>query len=113
MASKFLAFEVGCASIDCVRDNQMWHCLNRPALLENPDGLSRQVRQALGYNEVIEYLAGKSTLSDCKALIKKRTRLFAKRQMTWFRSLSDIHWVDAEEKESNESIQKRVHKYFC
>ncbi|MGR3311311.1 MAG: tRNA (adenosine(37)-N6)-dimethylallyltransferase MiaA, partial [Candidatus Brocadiales bacterium] len=61
-------------------------------LLKNPNGLSKQARQALGYKEVIEHLAGNSTLSDCKALIKKRTRLFAKHQMTWFKSFPDIHW---------------------
>ena len=82
------------------------------SLLENPNGLSREARQALGYKEVIEHLTGKSTLSECKELIKKRTRLFAKRQMTWFRSFPDAHWVDVEEKDSIKSLREKVKKVF-
>ncbi|MBI4008410.1 MAG: tRNA (adenosine(37)-N6)-dimethylallyltransferase MiaA [Planctomycetes bacterium] len=77
-------------------------------LLENPNGLSREARQALGYKEVIEHLAGNYELEECKALIKKRTRLFAKRQMTWFRSFPCVHWVDVGEKESTESLLEKV-----
>lgn len=55
--------------------------------------LGRTARQALGYREVIEYLAGKRSLAETVALVKTRTRQFAKRQLTWFRALSECRWV--------------------
>ena len=41
--------------------------------------------QAIGYKEVIDYLNGQTTLDECKELIKKRTRNYAKRQVTFFK----------------------------
>ena len=46
--------------------------------------LSRTARQAIGYKEVISYLNDEMTLEECKELIKKRTRNYAKRQWTFF-----------------------------
>ena len=45
--------------------------------------------QAIGYKEVIDYLNGKTTLDECKELIKKRTRNYAKRQVTFFKHQFD------------------------
>lgn len=50
-------------------------------------------RQALGYREVVDYLCGRTVLDEAVALIKKRTRHFAKRQMTWFRADPRVRWV--------------------
>ncbi len=55
--------------------------------------LSLTARQALGYREVLEYLAGQRDLAETIALVKTRTRQFAKRQLTWFRSLSECRWI--------------------
>ena len=41
--------------------------------------------QAIGYKEVIDYLNGKTSLEECKELIKRRTRNYAKRQVTFFK----------------------------
>jgi tRNA dimethylallyltransferase len=57
------------------------------------NGLGRTAREALGYREVIEYLRGERDLAATIELVKLRTRQFAKRQMTWFRSLSECRWV--------------------
>ena len=65
------------------------------ALLAHPKGLSRQASQALGYKEVIDFLNGKYTPQVVSQVIKQSTRRFAKRQMTWFRSFHDIHWIQA------------------
>ncbi|MBM2834489.1 MAG: hypothetical protein HW406_1650 [Candidatus Brocadiaceae bacterium] len=64
-------------------------------LLNNPLGLSKQASQALGYKEIIDFFNGKYTLSEVTGIIKLRTRRFAKRQMTWFRSFSNIYWIRA------------------
>ncbi len=57
------------------------------------DPLSRTASQAVGYREVLEHLAGKRNLPETIELVKLRTRQFAKRQMTWFRSLSECRFV--------------------
>lgn len=64
-------------------------------LAAQPRGLSRTASQALGYREVLEHLAGKRDLSATVELVKLRTRQFAKRQMTWFRSLSECRVLSA------------------
>lgn len=55
--------------------------------------LSRTARQALGYREVIEHLAGERGLAETVELVKLHTRQFARRQLTWFRSLSECRWI--------------------
>ena len=56
--------------------------------------LGRTAQQALGYREVLEHLAGQRTLDETIALVKTRTRQFAKRQETWFRSLNECRRID-------------------
>lgn len=51
-------------------------------------------KAALGYNEVLGYIKGKYSLEEAKELLKKNTRHFAKRQMTWFRADKRIQWVE-------------------
>jgi tRNA dimethylallyltransferase len=63
------------------------------ALLAAGKQLSLTARQALGYREVLEHLARERDFADTIALVKTRTRQFAKRQLTWFRSLSECRWI--------------------
>jgi tRNA dimethylallyltransferase len=56
--------------------------------------LGRTARQAVGYREALDYLAGQSNHDQMIERIKARTRRFAKRQGTWFRSLSECRFVD-------------------
>ena len=62
--------------------------------LERP--LSRTARQAVGYKETIDHLDGKQTLSETIELVQRRSRQFAKRQLTWFRQLAECRWLPAE-----------------
>lgn len=48
--------------------------------------------QTVGYTEIFDYLDGKQTLEEAVELIKKNTRQYAKRQMTWFRRDTNIKW---------------------
>ena len=50
--------------------------------------------QGLGYKEVFDYLNGDSTLEEALEIIKRDTRHFAKRQITWFKRERDVVWVD-------------------
>lgn len=53
--------------------------------------------QGLGYKEILQYLEGTITLEDAVMLIKRDTRHFAKRQLTWFRREKDVIWVDKQQ----------------
>lgn len=55
--------------------------------------LSRTARQAVGYAEVLSHLDGGLDLDFTIHRTKTRTRQFAKRQITWFRSLSECRWL--------------------
>lgn len=50
--------------------------------------------QTVGYRELFGYFDGDSTLAFAISEIKKNTRRFAKRQITWFKKLEDIIWID-------------------
>lgn len=52
--------------------------------------------QGLGYKEILRYLEGEITLEEAVYLIKRDTRHFAKRQLTWFRREKDVIWVEKE-----------------
>lgn len=54
---------------------------------------NRTARQAIGYRQVIEHLRGERPLAETIALVKLRTRQFAKRQLTWFRRQLPTAWV--------------------
>lgn len=53
--------------------------------------------QGLGYKEIIAYLLGEITLDEAVYLIKRDTRHFAKRQLTWFRREKDVIWVEKDQ----------------
>lgn len=50
--------------------------------------------QGLGYKEILDYLDGNCTLEDAIYRIKRDTRHFAKRQLTWFRRERDVIWIE-------------------
>ncbi|MCD4728490.1 MAG: tRNA (adenosine(37)-N6)-dimethylallyltransferase MiaA, partial [Pirellulales bacterium] len=60
---------------------------------ERGDILSRTARQAVGYREAIEHLEGRRGLAETIELVRRHTRQLAKRQMTWFRGLSECRFV--------------------
>ncbi len=64
-------------------------------LLEHDRPIGRTAAQAVGYREVITYLQSGGDLTETIELVKRRTRQFAKRQLTWFRSLSECRWLAA------------------
>lgn len=51
-------------------------------------------RQAIGYKEIIEYLDGMRSLDSAVALIKQRSRRYAKRQLAWCRRDERVRWID-------------------
>lgn len=52
--------------------------------------------QGLGYKEILDYLEGELTLDEAIYIIKRETRHFAKRQLTWFKRERDVIWLNKE-----------------
>ena len=70
--------------------------------------------QGLGYKEIIPYLNGEYTLDEAIYVLKRDTRHFAKRQLTWFRRERDVQWLDksrmSSENEILNEILSRIHR---
>jgi tRNA dimethylallyltransferase len=62
-------------------------------------GCTRQMvsMQGLGYKEILDYLDGKCSLEEAVYIIKRETRHFAKRQLTWFRREREVIWLDKQQ----------------
>lgn len=52
--------------------------------------------QGIGYKEIIEYLQGRVSLEEATEAIKRGSRRYAKRQLSWFRRDPDIHWFEVD-----------------
>lgn len=69
--------------------------------------------QGLGYKEILDYLDDEITLEEAIYRIKRDTRHFAKRQLTWFRRERDVIWVDKSELGSDtESLLSYMRPYY-
>ncbi len=65
--------------------------------------------KALGYRELFAFLRGKVSFEEAVALIKRRTCQFAKRQLTWFRAMTDAKWINVENRTPQEVAEKIAH----
>lgn len=69
--------------------------------------------QGLGYKEILSYLDGECSLEDAVYLIKRDTRHFAKRQLTWFRREKEVIWVNKQEfNYDNEKILTYMETFY-
>ena len=71
-----------------------------------PDNLVSM--KGLGYKEIIGYLKGEYSLEDAVYILKRDTRHFARRQITWFRHQSDGVWIDMEEFTSPKAVAEFI-----
>lgn len=55
----------------------------------------RTAAQAIGYKEFFPYFEGTASLTECTERLKQATRNYAKRQLTWFRHMDGVVWLDA------------------
>ena len=65
-------------------------------------------RQAIGHKELQPYIDGKITLDEATENLKRETRRYAKRQLTWFRRNENINWLYADEMSRDELVKKAV-----
>lgn len=64
--------------------------------------------QGLGYKEILDYLNGEGTLENAIYKIKRDTRHFAKRQITWFKREKEIQWIQMENFDSEEAVLEKM-----
>ncbi|MGC5323988.1 tRNA (adenosine(37)-N6)-dimethylallyltransferase MiaA [Brevibacillus sp. SYSU BS000544] len=64
--------------------------------------------QGLGYKELIPYLYGESSLEQAVNEIKKRTRHFAKRQLSWFNRIPEVQWFDLTNPGEHERVKETI-----
>lgn len=70
--------------------------------------MSRTAQSAIGYKELIPYFNNEITLDEAVLIIKKNTRHYAKRQMTWFRHKSDTLIIKINRNDFNETVTKTI-----
>ena len=68
---------------------------------------------AIGYKELLPYLDGVSDLETCIEDLKRETRRYAKRQMTWFRRNAQIYWLNMGESNEREKNLKNAEKIIA
>jgi tRNA dimethylallyltransferase len=64
------------------------------SLLESGGDTNGKAFDFIGYRELRDVLEGKRSLEEAQACIQQATRNYAKRQMTWFRKESGVHWLE-------------------
>ena len=71
--------------------------------------------QGLGYKEIMSYVKGEVSKEEALYILKRDTRRYAKRQITWFKKLKNVYWIKADEinreKEIVEKIKYHIARY--
>ncbi|MDQ0337353.1 tRNA dimethylallyltransferase [Caldalkalibacillus uzonensis] len=69
--------------------------------------------QAIGYKEIVRYLEDELTLDEAVELIKRNTRRYAKRQLTWFRRMDEIRWFEVIDHHQFPALVKNIIHYVA
>jgi tRNA dimethylallyltransferase len=77
-------------------------------LLQRGLAQNKTALQAIGYRQVVEYLRGGRSLAETIALVKQRTRQFARRQVTWFDRQLPVTWLDCSPDETAADVAARL-----
>ena len=72
---------------------------------------SKAVMTPIGYKELFSYFDGTQSLEECIALMKQRSRHYAKRQYTWFRNQMKVQWFDVDLDHFNQTVEE-VKRYI-
>ncbi len=77
-------------------------------ILDKYGDLGKTAKQAVGYQEIAEFLNDQRDFDSTVERTKVRTRQFARRQETWFRGLKECRWVKVTDQDDSESITTRI-----
>ena len=69
--------------------------------------------QAIGYKEFVDAIRGRSSMETATALVQQSSRKYAKRQLTWFRRNSAIHWLVRQKNEGTEEILAKARQVLA
>lgn len=64
--------------------------------------------QGIGYKEILEFLDGRVSYDETVYILKRDTRHYAKRQMTWFRRIEGINWLKVDESSDFEKLSEKI-----
>ncbi|MCI6737105.1 MAG: tRNA (adenosine(37)-N6)-dimethylallyltransferase MiaA, partial [Intestinibacter sp.] len=64
--------------------------------------------QGIGYKELIKYLDGEYTYEEAVEIIKRDSRRYAKRQITWFKRYQDAKWFDLDKYQDVEKLKEDI-----
>ena len=81
------------------------------ALYKKYDGEILRKINIIGYTQIIDYLEGRTSLETAVDFIKRDSRHYAKRQMTWFNNDSGYLWFDLEKQSENEILKTIIEQY--
>ena len=81
------------------------------ALYKKYDGEILRKINIIGYTQIIDYLEGRISLEAAVDFIKRDSRHYAKRQMTWFNNDSGYLWFDLEKQSENEILKAIIEQY--
>lgn len=73
----------------------------------------RTAAQAIGYKEFFPYFEGTANLTECTERLKQATRNYAKRQLTWFRHMEGICWLDASAPDVREQAARLTNEFLA
>ncbi len=119
--------DYGTRLIGLTRDRQeLYERINRRVDLLMEAGLVDEVRglldrglteddismKGIGYKEIIGYLSGRYDLDTAVDLVKKNTRHYAKRQMTWFKRYETMKWFDISGYDNDEACLEEIFKWL-
>ncbi|KEH95440.1 tRNA (adenosine(37)-N6)-dimethylallyltransferase MiaA [Clostridium novyi] len=71
-----------------------------------------QSMKGIGYTEILYYLDGKLSLDEAVELIKKGSRHYAKRQLTWFRKDNRVNWIDKDQYKDDTEVCNAIEEKF-
>ena len=69
--------------------------------------------QAIGYKEFFPYFEGNAALEDCVEKLKQASRNYAKRQLTWFRHMDGVVWLDAAAPDTTEQAVRLTQDFLA
>lgn len=97
------------------RINRRVDLLVEKGLVQEVEGLMRMgldenniSMKGIGYKEIIDYLENRCSLEEALDTVKKNTRHYAKRQLTWFRKYKDMKWFDISQYENDEKCMEDI-----
>jgi len=82
-------------------------------LLASGIGPDCTAMQAIGYKEFVAALDGQCTMEEAADEVRKASRRYAKRQLTWFRRNKNIHWLTRHDGEGSDEIIAKARRFIC